>query len=144
MTVLTPELELLGPDATTRTTVVRPGMCGPGSLFVGQVGDWTWDTVSALCDTNVYTARDADGMPTYLAFHYIHLRGGADLHVRGMTFGDVLHRRAGFLVRRFGYPVARLATAVLRGEAAAEVKPRTTVAVWVRWPGRRGVFHRVW
>ncbi|WP_435122048.1 LnmK family bifunctional acyltransferase/decarboxylase [Micromonospora tulbaghiae] len=90
MTVLTPELELLGPDATTRTTVVRPGMCGPGSLFVGQVGDWTWDTVSALCDTNVYTARDADGMPTYLAFHYIHLRGGADLHVRGMTFGDVL------------------------------------------------------
>ncbi|MGW4463800.1 LnmK family bifunctional acyltransferase/decarboxylase [Micromonospora sp. NPDC004704] len=90
MTVLTPELELLGPDATTRTTVVRPGMCGPGSLFVGQIGDWTWDTVSAVSGTNVYTARDAGGAPTYLAFHYFHLRGGADLHVRGMTFGDVL------------------------------------------------------
>lgn len=90
MTVLTPELRMLGPDATTRTTVVRPGMCGPGSLFVGQVGDWTWDAVSAACGINAYTARDERGAPTYLAFHYIHLRGGAGLRIRDLTFGDEL------------------------------------------------------
>lgn len=87
---LTPELDVLDIDATTRTTVVRPGMCGPGSLFVGQIGDWTWDTVSALCDTNVYTARDSGGAPTYLAFHYFHVRASTNFHVRGLTFGDVL------------------------------------------------------
>ncbi|XVV00820.1 LnmK family bifunctional acyltransferase/decarboxylase [Actinosynnema sp. CA-248983] len=86
----TPELAVTGPDATTRTTVVRPGMCGPGSLFVGQIGDWTWDTVSAVCGTNAYTARDGRGAPTYLAFHYFHVRASEALHVRGLTFGDVL------------------------------------------------------
>jgi hypothetical protein len=68
----------------------------------------------------------------------------ADLARYEMTFGDALHLRAGFLVRRFRYPVARLAAAVLRGEATADVRLRTTVGVWVRWPGRRGVFHRMW
>ncbi|MBW4720358.1 LnmK family bifunctional acyltransferase/decarboxylase [Saccharothrix obliqua] len=89
-TPLTPELVRTGPDATTRTTVVRPGMCGPGSLFVGRIGDWTWDTVSAVCDTNAYTARDSRGAPTYLAFHYFHVRGSESTHVRGLTFGDLL------------------------------------------------------
>jgi hypothetical protein len=68
----------------------------------------------------------------------------ADLARYEMTFGDALHRRGGLLVRRFRFPVARLASAVGRGEAMADVKPRTTVGVWVRWPGRRGVFHRIW
>jgi hypothetical protein len=68
----------------------------------------------------------------------------ADLARYEMTFGDALHLRAGFLVRRFSYPVARLATAILRGEATADIQPRTTIGVWVRWPGRRGIFHQVW
>ncbi|OLR94820.1 LnmK family bifunctional acyltransferase/decarboxylase [Actinokineospora bangkokensis] len=80
-------LALTGPDSTTRTEVVKPGMCGPGSLFVGEVGDWTWDTVSAVCRTDAYTARDALGAPTYLAFHYFHVRGAGSLNLRDLTFG---------------------------------------------------------
>ena len=68
----------------------------------------------------------------------------ADLARYEITFGDALRRRAGLLVRRFRFPVARLATAILRGEATADIRPRTTVGVWARWPGRRGVFHRIW
>jgi hypothetical protein len=68
----------------------------------------------------------------------------ADLARYEMTFGDALHCRAGLLVHRFRFPVARLATAVLRDEATADIPPRRTIGVWVRWPGRRGVFHWVW
>ncbi|MEU3838575.1 LnmK family bifunctional acyltransferase/decarboxylase [Streptomyces sp. NPDC028635] len=79
----------VGPEIT-RTVTVRPGMCGPGSLFVGQLGDWTWETVSALCDTDVFSARDASGNPTYLAFYYFRVRGGRSLHPGALTFGDRL------------------------------------------------------
>jgi hypothetical protein len=68
----------------------------------------------------------------------------ADLARYEATFGDVLHRRSGILVRRFRYPVARLAAAVLRGDTATDITLRTTVGIWVRWPGRRGIFHRIW
>jgi hypothetical protein len=72
----------------------------------------------------------------------------ADLARYELAFGDALHRPAGFLVRRFRYPVARLAAAIFRGapvgQGGLEVKPRVTIGVWVRWPGRRGLFHRVW
>jgi hypothetical protein len=67
-----------------------------------------------------------------------------DLARYELTFGDALHHRAGIVVRRFRYPVERLATAILCGPPMANVRPRTTVGVWVRWPGRRGVFHRMW
>jgi probable biosynthetic protein (TIGR04098 family) len=75
---------------STRSVTVRPGMCGPGSLFVGQLGDWTWETVSAQCDTDVFAARDADGNPTYLAFYYFRVRGSRALHPGALTFGDRL------------------------------------------------------
>jgi hypothetical protein len=68
----------------------------------------------------------------------------ADLARYELTFGDALHRRAGLLVRRFRYPVGRLAAAILSGAPVAEVRPRLTVGIWVRWPGRRGLFHRMW
>ncbi|MEU1725614.1 LnmK family bifunctional acyltransferase/decarboxylase [Nonomuraea sp. NPDC005692] len=78
-------------DSTvTRTELVKPGMCGPSSLFMGEVGDWTWDTVSALCGTNAFDARNAAGDPTYLSFYYFHVRGSRDLHVNALTFGDEL------------------------------------------------------
>jgi hypothetical protein len=67
-----------------------------------------------------------------------------DLARYELTFGEALHHRAGIMVRRFRYPVAQLAAAILRGAPTADVRPRMTVGVWVRWPGRRGVFHRMW
>ena len=35
--------EVRGTDTLTRREIVRPGMCGHNSLFVGQVGDWTFE-----------------------------------------------------------------------------------------------------
>jgi hypothetical protein len=67
-----------------------------------------------------------------------------DLARYELTFSEVLHHRAGIIVRRFRYPVTQLAAAILRGAPLAEVRPRITVGVWVRWPGRREVFHRMW
>jgi probable biosynthetic protein (TIGR04098 family) len=63
-------------------------MCGPNALFVGQIGDWTWETVSDLCDTNVFAARTASGAPTYLAFYYYHIRASASFHPGQLNFGD--------------------------------------------------------
>jgi hypothetical protein len=68
----------------------------------------------------------------------------ADLARYELTFGDALHCRAGVIVRRFRFPVARLATAVLSGAPTAGIEPRVTVGMWVRWPWRRGLFHRMW
>lgn len=65
-------------------------MCGPTTLFVGQVGDWTWETVSLLCGTNVFKARTDDGAPTYLAFYYLHLQSSGTLHPGSLGFGDRL------------------------------------------------------
>lgn len=85
-----PELRVLDGSSVTRTIMIKPAMCGHNSLFVGQIGDWTWDTVSALCDTNVFAARDCGGVPTYLSFSYFHLRASPSMHVRHFTFGDIL------------------------------------------------------
>jgi hypothetical protein len=67
-----------------------------------------------------------------------------DLARYELTFGEALHRCAGIMVRQFRYPVGRLATAILGGAPMPEVEPSMTVGIWLRWPGRRGVFHRVW
>ncbi|EWC63730.1 hypothetical protein UO65_0925 [Actinokineospora spheciospongiae] len=83
-----PEFAVVDGHSVWRRLTVRPGMCGHNSLFVGQVGDWTWETVTALCDTNVFAARDADGNPTYLAFYYYHIQGSPEFHHGGLTFGD--------------------------------------------------------
>lgn len=80
--------------AVERTELVRPGMCGHNAQFVGQVGDWTWDAVSSVCDLDVYTARAPDGAPTYLSFFYYHVRSGRRLHPHGVTFGDRLQVRS--------------------------------------------------
>jgi probable biosynthetic protein (TIGR04098 family) len=79
------------PSVLTRTEVVRPAMCGHNALFVGQIGDWTWDAVSALCGTDVLRARDPSGAPTYLSFYYYRLRGSHRFHPQTPTFGDRLH-----------------------------------------------------
>ncbi|MGC4806661.1 LnmK family bifunctional acyltransferase/decarboxylase [Micromonospora sp. DT233] len=81
---------MTGATPLVRDITVTPAMCGYNSLFVGQVGDWTWQTVSELCGTDAFTARDETGAPTYLAFYYYHLRGSAEMHLRRFTFGDRL------------------------------------------------------
>jgi probable biosynthetic protein (TIGR04098 family) len=74
----------------TRTEVVRPAMCGHNSLFVGRIGDWTWDAVGAECGTDVLRARDPSGAPTYLSFYYYRIRGSRRFHLRTPAFGDRL------------------------------------------------------
>jgi probable biosynthetic protein (TIGR04098 family) len=81
---------VLDPATVTRIEVVRPSMCGHNSLFVGQIGDWTWDAVSSLCGTDVLRARDSLGASTYLSFYYFRIRGSTCFHLRSPTFGDRL------------------------------------------------------
>ncbi len=68
----------------------------------------------------------------------------ADLAGYEATFGVAQRRQACLLVRRFRFPVAALAVAILGGAPITDVEPCMTVAIWVRWPGRHGVFHRAW
>ncbi len=79
-----------GTSSVFRSVTVKPAMSGHNSLFVGQIGDWTWDAVSALCDTNVFSATNANGAPTYLAFYYFHIKSSPTLHLTSLTFGDRL------------------------------------------------------
>ncbi|MEV0054252.1 LnmK family bifunctional acyltransferase/decarboxylase [Saccharopolyspora shandongensis] len=69
---------------------ITPHMCGGSSSIFAQLGDWTWEAVAADCGTNVYDARTADGHPAYLSFYYFHVRGSAERHPHGLTFGDEL------------------------------------------------------
>ncbi|WP_433498360.1 LnmK family bifunctional acyltransferase/decarboxylase [Sphaerimonospora sp. CA-214678] len=80
----------LARTSLVRTEVVRPGMCGHNSLFIGEIGDWTWDAVSEVCGTDVLRARDASGAPAYLSFYYYRVRGGRRFHLRTPAFGDRL------------------------------------------------------
>jgi len=82
--------EALDGSSVYRRLTVKPAMSGHNSLFVGQIGDWTWDAVTALCGTNVFSATNASGSPTYLAFYYFHLRGSPTIHASSLTFGDRL------------------------------------------------------
>ncbi|MGA6161812.1 LnmK family bifunctional acyltransferase/decarboxylase [Amycolatopsis magusensis] len=67
---------------------VTPGMCGPGALLFGRVGDWTWEAVRQACRTNVFLARSASGAPTYLSFYYFHVIGTPGFDPYRLTFGD--------------------------------------------------------
>lgn len=82
--------ERVGTSSVCRRITVRPAMSGHNSLFVGQIGDWTWDAVTALCGTNVFSAINASGAPTYLAFYYFHMKSSPTIHSTSLTFGDRL------------------------------------------------------
>ena len=83
-------LERVGEHVVVREVTVRPGMCGHNALLIGQIGDWTWDTVSRLCGVNAFRAADADGLPTYLSFYFYQVLGDRAFHLRTPTFGDRL------------------------------------------------------
>lgn len=85
---IVPEFAILDASSTVRRMTVKPAMCGHNSLLIGQIGDWTWETVGALCGTDVFRARNHQGDPAYLAFYYVHLKSGRALHPRVLTFGD--------------------------------------------------------
>lgn len=84
-------VRVLDRSSVGRTEIVRPAMCGHNSLLAGQIGDWTWDAVSALCGVDALQARDAGGAPTYLSFCYLRIRGSRRFHMRTPSFGDRLH-----------------------------------------------------
>jgi probable biosynthetic protein (TIGR04098 family) len=77
-----------------RGEVITPAMCGHNSLFIGQLGDWTWDAVGASCQVDPYTAVDPSGNPVYLSFAYFRVRAGSGLSVEELTFGDRLRIRS--------------------------------------------------
>jgi probable biosynthetic protein (TIGR04098 family) len=89
LALIRPQVEV-SPSAVRRRVVMKPAMCGSSSLFVGQVGDWTWETVSALCGVNAFTASNEGGAPTYLSFYYLRVLGDVELHPGRLTFGDEL------------------------------------------------------
>jgi len=68
----------------------------------------------------------------------------ADLARYEATFGEALHCSACLLVRRFRYPVARLAAAIQSGAPIGNVAPRMMIGFWLKVPGRRGITHRIW
>jgi probable biosynthetic protein (TIGR04098 family) len=73
-----------------RVELVTPAMCGHNSLFIGQVGDWTWDAVGASCGADPYTAVGGDGNPAYLSFAYFRVKASQGLTAEELTFGDRL------------------------------------------------------
>ncbi|WP_111556782.1 LnmK family bifunctional acyltransferase/decarboxylase [Kitasatospora sp. SolWspMP-SS2h] len=76
-----------GAASLRRTETVRPGMCGPLQSFVACVGDWTWEAVSAVCGLDVFSARNPQGEPCYLAFYSYRITANG-LHPGDLTFGD--------------------------------------------------------
>lgn len=73
-----------------RRVTLTPSMCGHNSLFLAQVADWTWETVSTTCGTEMYREKNENGLPTYLSFFYLRIRGGAAVQMHNLTFGDVI------------------------------------------------------
>jgi probable biosynthetic protein (TIGR04098 family) len=77
-----------------RVELITPAMCGHNSLFVGQLGDWTWDAVGASCRIDPYTAADPGGNPVYLSFAYFRVKADSGLCAEQLTFGDRLRIRS--------------------------------------------------
>lgn len=83
-------VERTGPASLRRLMTVRPGMCGSLQALVACVGDWTWETVGAVCELDVFNARDVCGTPSYLAFYYYRIASGGGFQLKQLTFGDRL------------------------------------------------------
>lgn len=89
----------VGEHIVAREVTIKPAMCGHNARLAGQIGDWTWETVSQLCGVNAFRAADQHGVPTYLSFFYYQLIGDQAFHLRSPTFGDrvqVVSRCYGF------------------------------------------------
>lgn len=82
------QAERVGPAAVRRLVTVAPGMCGSLKALAACAGDWTWETVGAVCGLDV-PASDAGGEPSYLAFYYVRITSDS-VQPRRFTFGDRL------------------------------------------------------
>ena len=66
-----------------------------------------------------------------------------DLALYEAAFVEAAQRRCGVRLRRFRYPVGRIAATLHAGEAIGDCVAGSTLGVWARWPRGR-LFHRVW
>ena len=82
--------ELLDGHTLYRRLTLSPSMCGHNSLFVAQIADWTWETVSTACNTEMYLEKNGSGQPTYLSFFYLRMLAGPNVQMHDFTFGDVI------------------------------------------------------
>src|ERR1041385_248208 len=85
-----PVPQLLDGHSLYRRVTLTPSMCGHNSLFLAQVADWTWDTVSTTCGTDMYHEKNSSGLATYLSFFYLRMRAGPAIQMHHFTFGDVI------------------------------------------------------
>lgn len=85
-----PAAQLLGGHSLHRRVMLTPSMCGHNSLFLAQVADWTWETVSTVCGTDMYAEKNGEGLPTYLSFFYLRTSAGPGMQMHQFTFGDVI------------------------------------------------------
>lgn len=85
-----PVPQLLDGHSLYRRVMLTPAMCGHNSLFLAQVADWTWDTVSTACGTDMYREKNEGGLPTYLSFFYLRVSAGPAMQMHQFTFGDVI------------------------------------------------------
>ncbi len=85
-----PSTQLLDGHSLYRRVMLTPAMCGHNSLFLAQVADWTWDTVSTTCGTDMYREKTEDGLPTYLSFFYLRVCAGPAIQMHHFTFGEVI------------------------------------------------------
>jgi probable biosynthetic protein (TIGR04098 family) len=85
-----PTPQKLDDQSLYRRVTLTPSMCGHNSLLLAQVADWTWQTVSAACGTDLYHEKNASGMPTYLSFFYVRTIAGPAMQMHELTFGDAL------------------------------------------------------
>ncbi len=89
-----PPLRVADDGWLERVELVTPAMCGHNSLFISQLGDWTWDAVGASCQADPYTAVASDGSPAYLSFSYFRVTASSGLCAEQLTFGDILKIRS--------------------------------------------------
>lgn len=90
MSYLDKYTKMLSKNTILRREIVSLGMCGENSLFVGRIGDWTWDVVARLCEVNPYNAKNKNNEPTYLSFCYYHIQGSSSIHLRSFGIGSEL------------------------------------------------------
>jgi probable biosynthetic protein (TIGR04098 family) len=73
-----------------RRVTLTPSMTGHNDLFLAQVADWTWESVSAMCGTETYRERNEHGSLTFLSFVYLRISAPPDLQPHHFTFGDAI------------------------------------------------------
>ncbi len=81
-------------NALSQRRVVTASWSGHNAGLVSRVGDWTWDVAHRFCGVAPYTARNAEGKPSYLFFCYFRLRGCGGVHVRSFGLGAVVDVRS--------------------------------------------------